>query len=53
MMLLMMSTWSTRRWVVAALAALGTAMARQSSWAGPAKAYLDLYRKALKARQER
>ena len=25
MMLLMMSTWSTRRWVVAALAALGTA----------------------------
>ena len=30
-----------------------TAMARQSSWAGPAKAYLDLYRKALKARQER
>jgi starch synthase len=30
-----------------------TAMAQQLSWAGPAKAYLDLYRKALKARQER
>jgi starch synthase len=30
-----------------------TAMAQQLSWAGPAKAYLELYRTALKARQER
>jgi hypothetical protein len=28
-------------------------MAQQLSWAGPAKAYLDLYRTALRARQER